>query len=48
VAVAYVLFDYIQDDTGRVYSVKHTQNWWVDKETKRWYLNSDMPDFKLD
>jgi len=48
VAVAYVLFDYIQDDTGRMYSLKHTQNWWVDKETKRWYLASDMPNFKLD
>jgi len=48
VAVSYVLFDYIQDDTGRVYSVKHTQNWWLDEESKRWYLASDMPDFKLD
>jgi len=47
-AVAYVLFDYIQDDTGRAYSIKHTQNWWLDKEAKRWYLSSDMPGFKLD
>ncbi|ORU92435.1 MAG: hypothetical protein A6F70_02645 [Cycloclasticus sp. symbiont of Bathymodiolus heckerae] len=46
-AVAYVLFDYIQDDTGRVYSIKHTQNWWFDEESKRWYLASDMPSFKL-
>lgn len=46
-AVAYVLFGYIQDDTGRLYNIKHTQNWWFDEESKRWYLNSDMPDFKL-
>lgn len=47
-AVAQVLFDYIQNTTGRVYQIKHTQNWWLDKETKRWYLGSDMPEFKFD
>jgi hypothetical protein len=46
-AVAYVVFDYIQDETGRVYQLKHTQHWWLDEETKRWYLESDMPDFKF-
>jgi len=46
-AVAQVLFGYIQDDTGRVYNVKHTQEWWLDEKAKRWYLNSDMPNFKL-
>jgi hypothetical protein len=42
-----VVFDYIQDETGRVYQLKHTQHWWLDEETKRWYLESDMPDFKF-
>jgi len=46
-AVAQVLFGYIQDDTGRVYQIKHQQKWWLDEETKRWYLASDMPEFKL-
>lgn len=46
-ALAQVLFAYIQDSTGRVFKVKHTQNWWFDDESKQWYLGSDMPDFKL-
>ncbi|MEO1888814.1 MAG: hypothetical protein ABGX33_02720 [Cycloclasticus sp.] len=46
-AEAQVLFGYIQDNTGRVYQLKHAQHWWLDKEAKRWYLGSDMPEFKL-
>ncbi|MEW4983409.1 MAG: hypothetical protein AB1Y26_09265 [Cycloclasticus sp.] len=45
--VAQVLFGYIQNETGRVYQIKHTQVWWFDEESKQWYLGSDMPDFKL-
>ena len=46
--VAQALFGYIQNDTGRVYQIKHTQVWWFDDELKQWFLDSDMPDFKLD
>ncbi|MDF1689701.1 MAG: hypothetical protein P1U35_08840 [Cycloclasticus sp.] len=46
--VAQALFGYIQDETGRVYQIKHTQVWWFDDESKQWFLDSDMPDFKLD
>ncbi|PHS73210.1 MAG: hypothetical protein COB22_02825 [Cycloclasticus sp.] len=46
-AVAQVLFEYIQDSTGRVYQVKHSQNWWFDDESKQWFLDSDMPEFKF-
>lgn len=47
-ATAYVLFAYIQDDSGRVYKLKHTQSWWFDEELKQWFLASDMPMFKVD
>ena len=46
--VAQALFGYIQNDTGRVYQIKHTQVWWFDEELKQWFLDSDMPNFKLD
>jgi len=46
--VAQALFGYIQNETGRVYQIKHTQVWWFDDELKQWFLDSDMPDFKLD
>jgi len=47
-ALAYVMFAYVQDETGRVYKLKHRQNWWFDDESKQWFLGSDMPVFKLD
>jgi len=47
-ALAYVVFSYVQDETGRVYELKHVQNWWFDDESKQWFLGSDMPMFKLD
>jgi len=46
--VSQALFGYIQNETGRVYQVKHTQVWWFDDELKQWFLDSDMPEFKLD
>ena len=46
--VSQALFGYIQNETGRVYQIKHTQVWWFDEELKQWFLDSDMPDFKLD
>jgi len=45
--LAYVLFDYVQNNTGRVYQLKHKQIWWYDDTLKRWFLDSDMPNFKL-
>jgi len=45
-AAAQVLFSYVQDETGRVYQLKHTQHWWFDEESKQWFLASDMPMFK--
>jgi len=45
--LAYVLFDYVQNNTGRVYQLKHKQVWWYDDTVKRWFLDSDMPNFKL-
>jgi len=47
-ALADVMFAYVQDETGRVYKLKHRQNWWFDDESKQWFLGSDMPAFKLD
>ncbi|MGB0237359.1 MAG: hypothetical protein ACPG4B_00745 [Cycloclasticus sp.] len=46
--VVQALFGYIQNDTGRVYQIKHTQIWWFDEESRQWFLDSEMPDFKLD
>ncbi|AFT67964.1 MAG: hypothetical protein ACJA2Y_000187 [Cycloclasticus pugetii] len=46
--IAQALFGYIQNETGRVYQVKHTQVWWFDEESKQWFLDSDMPDFRID
>ncbi len=43
-----VIFSYVQDETGRLLQVKHKETWWYDKETKNWFLDSDMPDFKFD
>ncbi len=47
-ATAYVLFEYTQNETGRFLTLKYTQNWWFDEESRQWFLASDMPDFKID
>lgn len=44
----YVLFSYVQNETGRLLQVRHEEIWWYDTETKGWYLDSDMPNFKFD
>jgi len=41
-----VLFDYIQDETGRVFKIEHSELWWYEEESKQWYLGSDLPEFK--
>ncbi|PCI21632.1 MAG: hypothetical protein COB62_02935 [Piscirickettsiaceae bacterium] len=43
-----VLFSYVQNETGRLLQVKHKEIWWYDKESKRWFLDSDMPNFKVE
>lgn len=48
VYVTDVIFSYVQNETGRLLQVKHRETWWYDEETKSWYLDSDMPDFKFD
>lgn len=47
-AVAQVLFGYIQEKTGRTHKITHDQLWWLDEETNQWFIDGDMPDFKLD
>lgn len=46
-AKAFMLFGYVQNATGKVFQVRHQQDWWYDEESKQWFLNSDMPDFKI-
>lgn len=46
VVTTHVVFDYVQNDTGRVYQIIHQENWWYEEASQRWYLASDMPDFK--
>ena len=41
-----VLFDYIQDETGRVFQIEHSELWWYEEASKQWYLGSDLPEFK--
>lgn len=47
-AIAYVIFEYTQNETGRFLTLKYTQNWWFDEESRQWFLASDMPDFKTE
>lgn len=42
-----VLFDYIQDHTGRVLKIKHQAIWWYDESNKQWFLDADLPAFKV-
>jgi len=41
-----VLFDYIQDETGRVFQIEHAELWWYNEDSKQWFLDSDLPEFK--
>ncbi len=44
----HVQFSYVQNSTGRLLQVRHEEIWWYDAETKAWYLDSDMPNFRMD
>ncbi|PCH86037.1 MAG: hypothetical protein COB26_04755 [Piscirickettsiaceae bacterium] len=43
----YVQFSYVQNATGRLLQVRHEEIWWYDADTNAWYLDSDMPNFKM-
>lgn len=41
-----VTIRYYDLDTSREHSIIHSQEWRYDPEEKRWYLISEMPEFK--
>ncbi len=38
---------YYDVDRGTVHSTSEKQNWWFDPESKRWFLDGDIPDLKI-
>lgn len=41
-----VEIDYYDDQYGTLKKLKTTQIWWYREESKRWYTESDFPEFK--
>ena len=41
-----VEIDYYDEQYGTLRKIKYTQLWWYREESKRWYIESDFPDFK--
>lgn len=41
-----VVFHFYHRESGSVHKVRHTQLWWYDEESKGWYLDGGLPDFK--
>ena len=41
-----VEIDYYDDRYGTLKKLKTTQIWWYREEAKRWFIESDFPDFK--
>lgn len=41
-----VTIRYYDLDTSREHSITHSQEWRYEEKEKRWYLISEMPDFK--
>lgn len=39
------LIEYYDVDSGVLHTLRDEQSWWFDDETKRWYLESDLPGF---
>jgi hypothetical protein len=37
---------YYKEDYGTLKKLQFEQHWWYDPEAKRWYLESDFPNFK--
>jgi len=38
--------EYYHDESNRVFSLRDVQIWWYDEELKRWFLDSELPDFR--
>jgi hypothetical protein len=45
-AVIPVEIDYYDEQYGDLRKIKTTQRWWLNKEEKIWYIESDFPVFK--
>jgi len=38
--------DYYHNEYGTLRKIGYSQSWWHEPETKKWYLDSDFPEFK--
>jgi hypothetical protein len=38
--------DYYHNEYGTLRKVAYSQSWWYEPESKKWYLESDFPEFK--
>ena len=41
-----VEIDYYDERSGTLQKLKYVQHWWYREESKRWFVDSDFPDFK--
>ena len=37
---------YYSEDYATVNKIKHRQHWWFEEETKQWFLDAKLPEFK--
>lgn len=42
-AKTYVVVKYYKDTSGTIQEYKEVQDWWYHEETKRWFLEGDLP-----
>lgn len=42
-ALTYVVIHYYKDTNGTIQEIKQTQDWWYEPESKRWFLEGDLP-----
>ena len=47
-ALVVALIDYYELDSGVLHSLRDDQLWWYDKDEKRWYLGSSLPQFGVE
>lgn len=40
------VLEYFNDSRGTIRKVPMTQAWWFNPESKRWFVNGDLPQFK--
>jgi len=45
-ATVTVLFRYYYQAVGQVATLRDVQKWWYDAAPKRWFLDSELPDFQ--